>query len=60
MKQHGTPLEPEITIREVYEEVDLVNEKLNRVINELGEITQTLKKIVSSVAEVQQSVGNLE
>jgi len=58
--EHGTSLEPDITVREVYEEVDSVNQKLDRVLNELGEIKQTLTKLASSMADVQSKLDEME
>jgi len=53
---HGTPIEPEITLQTVFEEVDRVDQKLDRVLSELGAITQTLKELSSSIAGVRAYV----
>jgi hypothetical protein len=58
--ERGTSFEPEIAIRDVYEEVDRVDQKLDRVLNELGEIKQTLTKLASSIADVQSTLDEKE
>jgi phage-related protein len=62
-KERGTIVltaNPAPTIASVSEDLDRVDQKLDRVLNELAEITRTLKNLGSSVADVQRSVDEKE
>jgi regulator of replication initiation timing len=50
------PIYPEPTLRDVFDDVDRVHQRLDTVLNELEQIKQTLERLASSVAEVQTSV----
>jgi len=50
------PIEPEITLQDVYDEVESVDQKLDNIMNELAGITAAMKALTSSIADVQRSV----
>jgi hypothetical protein len=63
MAQHRTtkgPLSPEPTIKDVFKEVEHLDEKVSQALNDLAEIKETLALLSFSLAELQKSVDEKE